>query len=112
MMLKHVLVRVSVLSLMVSVLAACGTAATWLVPDEASVQKITAREFGVEPQQVIISSFKAESDGPLIATATVYYDAKIKGQDHKCYLETGLGSNNPPMCARPGESLTKSNLHK
>jgi hypothetical protein len=106
---KDMLVRVSALGLMVSVLAACGTVAASFAPGEESLQKLTAREYGVDPKQVTISNIQSEGDGPLIASATVYYDAKIKGQNRKCYITTAMGGNSSPMCAKPGQSLTKGN---
>jgi hypothetical protein len=107
MVFKDKLVRVSALGLMVSVLAACGTIAASFAPGEESLQKLTAREFGVDPKQVSISNIQSEGDGPLVSSATVYYDAKIKGQNRKCYVTTAMGANSSPMCAKPGQSLTK-----
>lgn len=105
---KGRLLGVPVLGLMVAILSACGSVAATIVPREATLQKLTAREYGLEPKSVSVTHIRSESDGPLVGSATVYYDAKINGQNKKCYVTTVMGAVSTPMCAKPGQALSKA----
>lgn len=80
---------------------ASSTVSGIFAPDEAGIQKIVARDYGVQPSDVTISN--RELDGQ-----TIYFTAKIKGRTRNCYITTSVGHNSSPLCAEPGKPISSA----
>ena len=100
---KHAGMKIFLASAFSVVLTGCHLAAPSLggvfAPDEEGLQKIVAREYGLQPTDVVISN--RDVDG-----STVYFSAKIKGKMRNCYITSSFGSNSSPLCAPPGQPIS------
>jgi len=78
---------------------AASTVSGLFAPDEEGLQKLVAREYGVQPSDVTVTD--REIDGH-----TVYFKANIKGKARNCYITSSVGTNSAPLCAEPGKPIS------